>query len=83
MSRNAAKIRFVAAVVIIAGMTVWELHDFIFKDDGIGYYRSEPKRFLYVVLIAVAGGVLAYFYSRFLSEPVRKLWTTLKRLTIR
>ncbi len=49
--------------LIVAG-TVREVYDFFVTNEGIRYFSSEPRRLLYVLLLGVAGGMVAFGISR-------------------
>jgi hypothetical protein len=54
-------------------LTIRELYEVFVTSEGIRYFSSEPRRLLYVVLLAVAGGVVAFGISRFSPGSQRKL----------
>jgi FtsH-binding integral membrane protein len=60
-------------LVVIVALTVHDLYQFFVTDAGVGYFSSEPRRLLYVVLLGVAGGIVASMISRFSPGSQRKL----------
>ena len=56
-----------SVVVVVALFAIWAaqdiIHDFI-ASDTIHYFTDQPHRLLYVVLIAVTGGLVAFVLDR-------------------
>jgi hypothetical protein len=47
--------------VLDVGYAIWE---FFFKHDGVAFYAEQPVRCAFVVLIAVASGVIWHLILR-------------------
>jgi len=58
------RIPLILGLVLITGLIIHDLCEFLVTNEGIRYFSSEPQRLLYVVLLAVAGGVMALGISR-------------------
>lgn len=70
------KIPLILGLMLVAALTVHDAYQFFVTDDGVGYFTSQPRRLLYVVGIAVVGGLLALAFSRFSPMTRRALRLT-------
>jgi hypothetical protein len=66
----------ILGLVLIAGLTVREVYDFFVTNEGIRHFSSEPRRLLYVMLLGVAGGMIAFGISRLSPGSQRALKLT-------
>ena len=64
--------------MLITVLIVHQMYDSFATDEGIRYFSSEPRRLLYVMLLGVAGGTIAFGYSRLSPHSQR----TLKLVTL-
>ncbi len=60
-------------ITLIVGMTIWEVSDFFVTNEGVRYFSSEPRRLVPVVLLGLAGGVVALVISRLSPRSQRTL----------
>jgi hypothetical protein len=58
------RLSLIVGLALIAVMTVWEVYDFFVTNAGIRYFSSDPLRLVPVVLLGLAGGVVAFGISR-------------------
>lgn len=58
---------------MITGLIIYEINEFIFTNQGIRYFSSEPIRLAYVVLPGVTGGIVAFGISRLSPDSQRQL----------
>jgi len=66
----------ICGLVVLAAIIASDLYEFFLTNDGVGYYVAEPWKFVYVVMIAVAGGMTAWGISRLAPASQRKLKLT-------
>ncbi len=67
------RIPLILGLVLIAALMVHDFYEFFVTNEGIRYFSSDPRRLLYVVLLAIAGGVVALGISRISPASQRKL----------
>lgn len=58
------RLPLILGVTLIVAMTIWEVYDFFVTNEGVTYFSSEPRRLVPVVLLGLAGGVVAFGISR-------------------
>ena len=58
------RIPLILGLVLIAGMIARDIYEFFVTNEGIAYFSSKPNRLLYVMLLGVGGGVVAFGISR-------------------
>jgi hypothetical protein len=58
------RISLILGLVLITVLIIHDLYEFFVTNQGLSYFSSEPRRLLYVVLLAVSGGVVALGISR-------------------
>jgi hypothetical protein len=63
----------ILGITLIVGMTIWEVYDFFVTNEGVRYFSSEPLRLVPVVLLGLAGGVVAFGISRLSPRSQRTL----------
>jgi len=54
------RIPLILGLVLITGLIIHDIYEFFVTNEGIRYFSSEPKRLLYVMLLGVAGGIVAF-----------------------
>jgi hypothetical protein len=67
------RIPLILGLVLITGLIIHDLYEFVVTNEGIRYFSSEPIRLAYVVLLGVAGGIVAFGISRLSPESQRNL----------
>ena len=67
------RLPLILGLLLIVALTVHDVYAFFVTDEGIQYFSSEPRRLLYVVLLGVAGGIVAFMISRLSPVSQRKL----------
>jgi hypothetical protein len=67
------RIPLIVGLVLVAAMIVHDVYEFFITNEGIRYFSSEPRRLLYVMLLGIAGGMVAFGISRFSPASQRKL----------
>ena len=60
-------------LTLILVMAAWEIYGFFARNEGIGYFASEPKRLLHVGILALAGGLVAFVIARLSPGSQRRL----------
>jgi hypothetical protein len=70
------RLPLILGLAMIVALTVWELYDFFVTNEGVRYFSSEPRRLLYVVLLGLAGGLVAFGISRLSPGSQRTLKLT-------
>ena len=63
----------ILGLVLITALIIHDVYEFFVTNEGIRYFSSEPRRLLYVMLLGVAGGIIAFGISRFSPASQRKL----------
>ncbi len=63
----------ILALVLITSAIIHDICEFVAVNDGIRYFSSEPQRLLYVVLLSLLGGGVAYGIGRLSSNSQRTL----------
>ena len=58
------RLPLILGLTLIVAMTIWEVYDFFVTNEGVSYFSSEPRRLVPVVLLGLAGGVVAFGISR-------------------
>ena len=58
------RVSLILSVLLIVALTIWEVYDFVVANEGIQYFSSDPRRLLYVMLLGILGGVVAWGISR-------------------
>lgn len=54
----------ILGLVLIAGLIVHDVYQFFVTNEGIQYFSARPSRLLYVLLLGIAGGVVALGINR-------------------
>jgi hypothetical protein len=67
------RIPLILGLVLIAALIVHEVYEFFVTNEGIRHFSSEPRRLGYVMLLSVAGGMVAFGISRLSPASQRKL----------
>ena len=67
------RIPLILGLVLIAALIVHDVYEFFVTNEGIRYFSSEPSRLLYVILLGIAGGMVALGISRISPASQRKL----------
>lgn len=67
------RLPLILGLLLIVALTVHDVYAFFVTDEGIQYFSSAPRRLLYVVLLGVAGGIVAFMISRLSPASQRKL----------
>jgi len=67
------RVPLILGLVLITALMVHDVYEFFVTNNGVHYYLSEPRRLLYVMLLGVAGGVVAFGTSRLSPGSQRKL----------
>jgi FtsH-binding integral membrane protein len=70
------RLPLILGISLIVAMTVWEVYAFFVTNEGVRYFSSEPQRLLPVVLLGLAGGVVAFGISRLSPGSQRTLKLT-------
>jgi hypothetical protein len=70
------RLSLIFGLVLIAALTVHEVYEFLVTNEGIRYFSSQPRRLLYVMMLGVAGGIVACGISRLSPGSQRKLKLT-------
>src|SRR5258708_2248471 len=68
-----SRLPLILGLLLIVALTIRDVYEFVVSNEGVRYFSSDPRRLLYVVLLGVGGGVVAFMISRFSPEPQRKL----------
>jgi hypothetical protein len=63
----------ILGLLLIVAMTAREVYDFFVTNEGVRYFSAEPRRLLFVMLLGVVGGMIAFGISRLSSGSQRKL----------
>jgi hypothetical protein len=71
------RLPLILGLALIAALTVREVYDFLVTNEGLRYFSSEPRRILYVLLLGIAGGSVAFGLSRLSPRSQRTLKLTL------
>ena len=64
------KLPIILMLLFFAVLTAGEIRDFFVKDDGVAYFKNDGRRFLYVLLIGLIGG-LAFGLFALLSKKMQ------------
>ena len=67
------KLSLILGLVLVTGLMIHDAYEFVVTDQGLRYYLSEPKRLLYVLALALAGGMVAWVISRLSPQAQRGL----------
>jgi len=67
------RISLVLGLVLLTGMGIHNIFEFVVINDGIHYFSSEPIRLVYGVLLGVAVGIVALGISRLSPDVQRNL----------
>jgi hypothetical protein len=67
------RIPLILGLVLVAALIVHDVYEFFVTNEGIRHFSSEPRRLLYVMLLGIAGGMVAFGISRFSPASQRKL----------
>jgi hypothetical protein len=70
------RLPLILGLALIIAMTAREVYDFFVTNASIQYFSSQPRRLLYVLLLGVAGGVVALVISRLSPGAQRTLKLT-------
>jgi hypothetical protein len=52
---------------------IQDIYEFVVQNKGIHYFASDPKRLLHVILLSLAGGLIALGISRLSTNSRRRL----------
>ena len=66
----------ILGLVLITGLIIHDIYEFFVTNEGIRYFSSEPRRLLYVMLLGVVGGIVAFGISRLSPTSQRSLKLT-------
>jgi hypothetical protein len=58
------RIPLILGLVLITGLIIQGIYEFVVTNEGIRYFLSAPMRLVYAVLLGVAGGIVAFGVSR-------------------
>jgi hypothetical protein len=67
------RIPLILALVVVTGLIFQDIYDFFVTDEGVRYFSSQPQRLISVVLLGLAGGVVAVGISRLSPDYQRTL----------
>lgn len=67
------RIPLIVGLVLIPGLIIHDIYEFLVTNEGVRYYSSEPKRLLYALFLGVAGGLVALWISRLSPGCQRRL----------
>jgi hypothetical protein len=67
------RIPLILGLVLITGLIIHDIYEFFVTNEGIRYFSSEPRRLLYVMLLGVVGGLVAFRISRLSPASQRSL----------
>ncbi len=67
------RIPLILGLVLIAGLMIQDIYEFVVQNKGIHYFASDPKRLLHVILLSLAGGLIALGISRLSTNSRRRL----------
>ena len=67
------RIAIIFGLVLISVLFVHALYEFFIADAGIRYFSSHPSRVVYVMLLAVSGGLITLAFSRLSPASQRRL----------
>jgi hypothetical protein len=70
------RLPLILGLTLIVAMTVWEVYGFFVTNEGIRYFSSEPRRLVPVMLLGLAGGIVAFGISRLSPGSQRTLKLT-------
>ena len=71
--RAVKKLLFIFALAVLPALLIHEAYEFVATNDGLRYYTSEPRRLLYVLGLALGGGLAAFLFSRLTPQVQRGL----------
>jgi hypothetical protein len=54
-------------------LTIRDIYEFIVTNEGVRYFSSAPRRLLYVLLLGIGGGIVAFVISRLSPASQRSL----------
>ena len=63
----------ILALAVVPALLIHDAYQFVVTDEGMRYYTSEPRRLLYVVCLALGGGLVALLLSRLSPQLQRGL----------
>ena len=58
------RLPLIIGLALIVALTIRDLYDFFVTNEGVRYFSSEPRRLVYMVLLGLAGGLVAFGISR-------------------
>jgi hypothetical protein len=67
------RLPLILGLTLIVAMTIWEVYDFFVTNEGVRYFLSEPRRLVAVLLLSLAGGAVAFGFSRLSPGSLRTL----------
>lgn len=67
------RIPLILGLVLITGLIIHDVYEFFVTNEGLHYFSSKPTRLLYVMLLGVAGGLVAFGISRLSPTSQRNL----------
>ena len=70
------RLPLIIGLALIVALTVRESYDFFATNEGVRYFSSEPRRLLHVMLLGLAGGLVAFGISRLSPGSQRTLKLT-------
>ena len=63
----------ILVIVLITGLIIHYIYEFFVTNEGIHYFSSQPRRLLYVMLLGISGGLVAFGISRLSPDAQRSL----------
>lgn len=70
------RVPLILGLLLITALIIHDVYEFFVTNEGIRYFSSEPRRLLYVMLLGIAGGIVAFGISRFSPASQRLLRLT-------
>jgi hypothetical protein len=67
------RISLILVIVLITGLIIHDIYEFFVTNEGIRYFALKPMRLLYVMLLGISGGLVAFGISRFSPDAQRGL----------
>lgn len=67
------RIPLIVGLALIAGLIIRDIYEFLVTNEGVRYFSSAPRRLLYVLLLGIGGGIVAFVISRLSPASQRSL----------
>jgi hypothetical protein len=67
------RVPLILGLVLIVALVVHEVYDFLVTNEGVRYFSSDARRLIYVMLLGIAAGMIAFGISRLSPRSQRKL----------